>query len=1249
MNQYLKTEHMKLDPRETLQSTPAVLLGVSTAAADALKLLEVESVFDLATSRLFANAGRLLQAGLDPKDAYYRFGAPPKDVVGSAADGRRVDELRFESIGILEGLNAAKAATLSQALDVETVRDLALWPPYLAARQILNDAYSPERSAGFDLEAPADLLPKSGEYPTERVFYQTLVLDQVGAVPDLPLEQADPIDIAPTLDETFGFKHLGVGALITMAQSWYAQGVALGQLLHSTALAPGESTRIAMMDWSRRTKAGTTETILESEQLDNETMHSRSLSEVTSAVASEAQAGFSSTSSTSTAHQKGKSTGSATLNADPLNALTGGLLGDDPGVSTGGTTDSESTVSSSGMTFTSSSGNRSLEASMTQNVMDRTQQHANSVRNRRASIVREVSQEEHQSVSTRVVTNYNHMHALSIQYYEVVQIYRVEVGISEIEKCLFIPMKLVDFTQPVIDRYRLMLAGAALDRNAYELLTTRYGVVEVIPQSPRITPNKLLAKVASSEVAKSVLRENLFSLVMESPAVAGATPTVATTQPTPAVKEALNVRPSMLDVLSAKGYDLVQLDYAAKVFGRRIVRPNTDSLFLPDENVITGILVKNGVVTKVEAKVRGESTRIAIGADGVSLTQSLPVAEIESVQVTSGKEEQQTITLVLQCNYLGLVCPFSIKVRLAGGGGAQEVIRFGAVRAGNDLIEHLNANKLHYSQAIYRSLDASSLALLLSPYSYRGQPVLQLVDPTPVTCTANYLVFRMHEEELARGLEGEDVLTEWGQWLVDHGINKSRVKTELVPLPSGGVFAEAVLGRYNAAEKLDMTRFWNWQDSPIPITAPDIAPVEVTSRGTTEDVKPGQLGAPVVSIVNPTPLPDPTGMAAVLQAVQNGSMFRDMSGLAATLSLAQAGIGAASQGAMASGAQAGANAANAAQLFSDLIKTAASVATMGLGGAVGGLAGGVAGGLLSSGSGPGPDGNISNAGALINQGRSMAERGMGGGPATGSAPLASRGNAGPGLSGGGPAGTGNASEAGGGIPIGPDEFTGPSNPETQAFKRVLWGPAGTSQTDLLQTAFGTSASNTAAPSRGAHPSGWMALARSRTPFAQWTPEQRMGAEASRNWAGHIILEHLVEPSTPQRFASAEYIEAEQITALLAPYEQEMKEWFHRRVKVELTAEPFDGSGGEHGKKVTLTATAHRFGFGTPVGGQVNFRVQAGAFSQNLGTRNLTNGKASVSTSALPKGLLWLVAEYPTQNVNGEEQIGDTDMMRYEMR
>ncbi len=580
-------------------------------------------------------------------------------------------------------------------------------------------------------------------------------------------------------------------------------------------------------------------------------------------------------------------------------------------------------------------------------------------------------------------------------------------------------MRLIDFTQPVIDKYRLVLARSAHDRKTYELLTTGYGIVEVIPQTIRITRNKLLDKMGKWENAKYIARENLFSLLMDNkPTIeTAATAKVSEAQ---AVKATVNIRPSVVDILAAKGYNLTQFDYAAKFFGRGIVQPNSDSLLLSDDTVITGLTVQDGTVTSRQAKVRGENTLVSIGQDGVSLTQSLPITEIESILLTRGKEEEQTITLVLQCNYLGVIFSLSVKVRINGGSGTQEVIRFSGVRASKELVDILNANKLHYSQAIYRSLDVSSLILLLSLYSYNGKPIVQQINPTPLTITGNYLVFKIHEEEYSQ--TGEILeLSEWGGWLKDRGITKSKVKTELVPLPSGGVFAEAVLGRYNAAEKLDMTRFWNWQDSPIPFAAPDIA---MTSRGTTDDLKPGQLGAPVVSIVNPTALPDPTGMAAVLQAIQNGNMFRDMSGLAATMGLAQAGINAASQGATAAGAQAGSNAVTAAQLLSDLAKTAASFMTMGIGGA----AGSAEGGLLSGGSGRGGSGNISTAGALINHGRLLTDRG-----------------AGSGLSGGLTGGDVNGNVLDGGTPA-----TSGLNLETQAVNRALWGSTGASQSEIAR-------------------------------------------------------------------------------------------------------------------------------------------------------------------------------------------------------
>ena len=81
----------------------------------------------------------------------------------------------------------------------------------------------------------------------------------------------------------------------------------------------------------------------------------------------------------------------------------------------------------------------------------------------------------------------------------------------------------------------------------------------------------------------------------------------------------------------------------------------------------------------------------------------------------------------------------------------------------------------------------------------------------------------------------------WGDLLKRRGVESGKQRDERsVPIQTGGVFAEAVLSRASAPQKLDITRFWNWQDSPIPLSPSDIAPVANGSRGTAANLVPGR-------------------------------------------------------------------------------------------------------------------------------------------------------------------------------------------------------------------------------------------------------------------------------------------------------------------------------------------------------------------------------------------------------------------------
>jgi hypothetical protein len=103
---------------------------------------------------------------------------------------------------------------------------------------------------------------------------------------------------------------------------------------------------------------------------------------------------------------------------------------------------------------------------------------------------------------------------------------------------------------------------------------------------------------------------------------------------------------------------------------------------------------------------------------------------------------------------------------------------------------------------------------------------------------------------------------------------------QILSFPTRGIFAEAKLGHCNASELIDPTRFWDWQTSPIPDDAPAIAPIETGTRnapmqGTTPTAFPPSL----INIVNPTNLPDPTGLAAGASVLGALGPFRDMSGM----------------------------------------------------------------------------------------------------------------------------------------------------------------------------------------------------------------------------------------------------------------------------------------------------------------------------------------------------------------------------------
>ena len=73
-------------------------------------------------------------------------------------------------------------------------------------------------------------------------------------------------------------------------------------------------------------------------------------------------------------------------------------------------------------------------------------------------------------------------------------------------------------------------------------------------------------------------------------------------------------------------------------------------------------------------------------------------------------------------------------------------------------------------------------------------------------------------------------------------------------LPTRGVLGEAMLGHCASGEKIDLTRFWNWQDSPAD-SAPAITPVTVPSSQVSTLATaqaPNQLSGMLPNLINNT-------------------------------------------------------------------------------------------------------------------------------------------------------------------------------------------------------------------------------------------------------------------------------------------------------------------------------------------------------------------------------------------------------------
>lgn len=746
--------------------------------------------------------------------------------------------------------------------------DLARWPPFQAARQILGLSASGD-DPFLDPGVPQELVPTLGRHPTEKYAYSAFVLNQ----DDRREANEKTLDIAKGgLDPSVAWSvegarpQLRIGARLDYEQAWTPLALALGNVLHSVALGPGESTNIAVIDWSRRERFASSEGLSEADHLQNLQGRSRALNEVTDAVATETLTGSSSTETISTTDTTAASS---------------------QGFSSGASQSSSSTNNVEAATASSTSGEKDVASSMAQTINDTTSQHAASSRNGHATVVRETLQTQSETLTTRNVTNYNHMHALTIEYFEVVQIYQAIVALTRITACLFLPVEPIqNWTAKLLDRYHRQLVPAALGPGIRNALTFPAICYEI---------------AASDRVRAKILRaSSLYS----------------TAQKTPSRK--FGGGSELLGIQLHDAQSEAPLSLPGNTLAFRIFLTDGRSLDWVPNQAADPIALKDIEEIRLVPGSNFPRPRPGPRRDEAALVAVLRVQEPET---------SRSISMPVIVNF-DLSGAFEDAKR---GVAVADVSQAHYSRA---LLKHFKTNGRHYNAAILSQLDVAGFAGLLECYRVKDVPLLDLVDPLPLANTGSHLVFRLIDPDhtlFADSIKAlrAQVLGDRAAEFVENG--QITLDERRVPMPTGGSFVEAVQGRANSAEKIDLTRWWNWQDSSIPLSAPEIAALEASSRRADLDLTAGGLSSALVQLTEAEAeaedLPAPESLAKLVTALGNANLFDDLTGLDEAIAAAQAALTQAVTLSNQTGEQSSANLAAGLNLTADAVDQMVGIIT----------------------------------------------------------------------------------------------------------------------------------------------------------------------------------------------------------------------------------------------------------------------------------------------------------------------------------
>ena len=768
-------------------------------------------------------------------------------------------------------------------------------------------------------------------------------------------------DETPTFFQAASVAH---GHLLHFKQRWYADGYSLGDLLYSLPLAPGQKKLISVVDWERREQTQRLETTTARDSLDALVTRDRDLGEVVNGALTESMRGGSRNTTA------GIGAGTAGAGSGSYYGMNFGSL---VGVSGGYGESNSNAWQVSGKT---------VAADSMQTLRDKTLQSASSVRSLRTSVVQTVSQGESTRVTTEVVANHNHCHALTIQYFEVLRHLRVAHELADVRECLFVPLPISPFSAPKTLRWRQSLetylrrpelapafdatrrvetAWSEVDypvgRYADEQVTEISGEIELTiliplpPLPPRPLPKP---EQTADEVAKTLKQATDptagFLGVVTAIATLGASvitnEVVKVTENTTkaAIEGSRALAEEMLaetspqaqyekfhrEVMPGVAVGFVdQLELYALVRGSEVRIP-ADFTLVSDYRPAVALLasvratlppgISRGQITQIRVKSsNGLPNGCRVLVNSATFRYRTRLFEHGLVEDRRANDDIDLPVVSVSFDTIGIPV---VKQVAAGQGAAlstpldaweQRDPRTEDRRLTATLIEHLNEHLEFYHHALWWTMDPNRRYMLLDGFEAPragGRSIASVVENRLIGIIGNSLVL-----PVANGVHLDPRLQAATPQLVENNGSHPAPNpllrlydTEPLPpasvaLPTRGVFAEAVMGECNACERIDESRFWRWEESPID-EPPVIEPASTaTRRAEPPALTPTTFPTPIVSIQNAPEAPAPAGVSAALDSLGK-QVFADITGLAGTQANAAMAYGKALDTALAFGKEA---------------------------------------------------------------------------------------------------------------------------------------------------------------------------------------------------------------------------------------------------------------------------------------------------------------------------------------------------------